>query len=129
MVNRSDCHMFCLFVCFSRENGQNTKIRDENGRRRLLGAQGINTESFFKLQLQRSLSLVFFIYSYPVHIFAIYYFSGLYLQLLKLLHNCEDHFHFYSLSAVHSYDLYHTHIMSFFSYNRYKLNSHLSCFQ
>ena len=129
MVNRSDCHMFFLFFCFSRENGQNTKIRDENGCRRLLGAQSINTESFFKLQLQRSLSLVFFIYSYPVHIFAIYYFSGLYLQLLKLLHNCEDHFHFYSLSAVHSYDLYHTHIMSFSSYNRYKLNSHLSCFQ
>ena len=28
-------------------------------------------------------------------------FSGLSLQLLKLLHNCEDHFHFYSLPAVH----------------------------
>ena len=25
---------------------------------------------------------------------------------LKLLHNCEDLFHLYSLSAVHSYDLY-----------------------
>ena len=30
-------------------------------------------------------------------------FSGLYLSL----HNCEALFHFYSLSAVHSYDLYH----------------------
>ena len=30
-----------------------------------------------------------------------------YLQLLKLLHNCEDLFPFYSLSAVHLYDLYH----------------------
>ena len=38
--------------------------------------------------------------------------SGLYLYLLMLLHNCEDHFHLYSLSALHSYDLYHTHIMS-----------------
>ena len=27
--------------------------------------------------------------------------------MLKLLHNCEDLYHFYSLSAVHSYDLYH----------------------
>ena len=34
------------------------------------------------------------------------------LQLLKLLHNCEDHFNFYSLSAVHIYDLYHIHIIS-----------------
>ena len=34
------------------------------------------------------------------------------LQLLKLLHNCKDHFHFYSLSAVHMYDLYHMHIIS-----------------
>ena len=49
--------------------------------------------------------------------------------LLKLLHNCEDHFHLYSLSAVHSYDLCHVHIMSFSSYNRCKLNSHLTCFQ
>ena len=24
----------------------------------------------------------------------------------KLLHNCKDHFHFYSLSAVHIYDIY-----------------------
>ena len=31
--------------------------------------------------------------------------------VLKLLHNCEDHFHFYSLSAVHIYDLYHMHII------------------
>ena len=28
----------------------------------------------------------------------------------KLLHNCEDHFHLYSLSAVHSYDLSHINI-------------------
>ena len=27
-----------------------------------------------------------------------------------LLYNCEDHFHLYSLTAVHSYDLYHIHI-------------------
>ena len=33
----------------------------------------------------------------------IWYISGLSLQLIKLLHNCEDHFHFYSLSAVHWY--------------------------
>ena len=33
------------------------------------------------------------------------FFSGLSLSMLKLLHNCEDHFHFYSLSAVHIYDL------------------------
>ena len=33
-------------------------------------------------------------------------FSGLSLQLLKWLYNCEDHFHLYSLSAaVHIYDL------------------------
>ena len=31
-------------------------------------------------------------------------------KLLMLLHNCEDHFHLYSLTAVHSYDLYHIHI-------------------
>ena len=30
---------------------------------------------------------------------------------------------------MHSYDLYHIHIMSFSSYNGYKLNSHLTCFQ
>ena len=34
-----------------------------------------------------------------------------------------------SLSAVHSYDLYHIHITSFSSYNGYKLNSNLTCFQ
>ena len=34
-----------------------------------------------------------------------------------------------SLSAVHSYDLYHIHITSFSSYNRYKLKLHLTCFQ
>ena len=27
-----------------------------------------------------------------------------------MLHNCEDLFHLYSLSAVHSYDLYHMHL-------------------
>ena len=31
-----------------------------------------------------------------------------------LLHNCEDLFHFYSLSAVYSYDLYHIHLTSLF---------------
>ena len=34
------------------------------------------------------------------------------LQLLQLLHNCEDHFHFYSSSVVHTYDLYHMCIIS-----------------
>ena len=36
-------------------------------------------------------------------------------QVLKLLHNCEDLFHFYSLFAVHSYDLiiYSLHIILF----------------
>ena len=39
-------------------------------------------------------------------------FSGLSLQLLQLLHNCEDHCHFYSLSAVHIiHDIYHIHII------------------
>ena len=56
-------------------------------------------------------------------------FSGLYSYLLKLLHNCKDLFHFYSLSTVHPYDLYHIHFMSFSSYNGYKLNSHLTCFR
>ena len=42
--------------------------------------------------------------------------------------NCEGRFHLYSLSAVHSYDLYHIH-MSFSSYNGSKLNLHLTCFQ
>ena len=52
------------------------------------------------------------------------------VQLLKLLHNREDHFHLYSLSAVHSHDLYYIQIVSFSSYNGYKLNSaHLTCFQ
>ena len=37
-------------------------------------------------------------------------------------------FHFHSLSAVHSYDLYHIYIMLFSSYNGYKLNSYLICF-
>ena len=52
-----------------------------------------------------------------------------YSQLLRLPHNCKDCFHLHSLSTVHSYDLYHLHIMSFSSYNRYKLNSHLTCYQ
>ena len=30
-----------------------------------------------------------------------------------VLHNCEDHFHIYSLSAVHSYDLYHINFTSY----------------
>ena len=46
-----------------------------------------------------------------------------------LIHSCEDHFHLYALSAVHIYDLYHMHIISFSSYNRYKLNLLLTCFQ
>ena len=45
-----------------------------------------------------------------------------------MLDNCEVHF--YSLYAVHIYDLYyHTHIISFSSYNRLELNLHLTCFQ
>ena len=31
------------------------------------------------------------------------------MNSFKFLHNCEDLFHFCSLSAVHSYDLYHIH--------------------
>ena len=38
---------------------------------------------------------------------------GFNCNCFKFPHNCEDHFHFYSLPAVHSYDLYHIHIMSF----------------
>ena len=38
---------------------------------------------------------------------------GFNCNCFKFLHNCEDHFHFYSLPAVHSYDIYHIHIMSF----------------
>ena len=34
---------------------------------------------------------------------ASFFVSGLSLQLLKLLHNSEDHFCFYSVSAVHVY--------------------------
>ena len=33
-------------------------------------------------------------------------------EFLWLLHNCEDHFQLYSLSAVHIYDLYHMHMVS-----------------
>ena len=58
--------------------------------------------------------------------FNLYLLYDLYACTCKLLYNCEDHFHFYSSSAVHSYDLYCIHIMS---YNGYKLNSHLTCFQ
>ena len=36
---------------------------------------------------------------------------------------------FYSLSAIHSYDIYCIHITPFSSYNGYKLNSHLTCFR
>ena len=39
----------------------------------------------------------------------------------------DDHFHFYSLSTVHMYDLYHIHITSLSSYNGYKLNSQMTC--
>ena len=44
--------------------------------------------------------------------------SKIFVLLLKIIcvnyvkpgkHNCEDHFHLYSLSTVHSYDLYHIH--------------------
>ena len=33
-----------------------------------------------------------------------------FLQVSGEQHNCEYHFHFYSLSALHIYDLYHMHI-------------------
>ena len=33
---------------------------------------------------------------------------------IKLLRNCEDHFPFYSLSAVDICNLYHIHIFSIF---------------
>ena len=36
--------------------------------------------------------------------------SGIH-RLLKLLHSCKDHFHFYYSSVVHIYDLYHMHII------------------
>ena len=48
----------------------------------------------------------------------VFFFFGLSLQLLKLLRNCEDHFHLYSLSAVHIYDLCHilcTHLFLTFA--------------
>ena len=59
MVYRSDCRylpysipFFEFMAIFSRENGQNTRLFEvrhfsmiENGRRRLLGAQSINSES------------------------------------------------------------------------------------
>ena len=34
---------------------------------------------------------------------------------MKLLHNCEDHFNWYSLSAMHSYGLYHVNYMYVFT--------------
>ena len=39
------------------------------------------------------------------------FFSGLSLQLFKLLHNCEDHFVVYFLSAVRIHYLYYMHIV------------------
>ena len=35
---------------------------------------------------------------------------------ILLLHSCEDHFHLYSLSAVHTYDLYHIHLKIHYIY-------------
>ena len=35
--------------------------------------------------------------------------SQLWSNLKAVRNKCEDHFHLYSLSAVHLYDLYHTH--------------------
>ena len=40
------------------------------------------------------------------------FFLGFICNCFKLLHNCEDLFLCYSLSAVHSYDLCHIHITS-----------------
>ena len=40
------------------------------------------------------------------------FFWALFVTAYKLLHNCENHFHLYSLTAVHSYDLYYIHITS-----------------
>ena len=57
------------------------------------------------------------------------FFLSWWVATLKLLHNCEDRFHFYSLSVVHIYDLYHMHTISLSSYDEYKLNSLLTCFQ
>ena len=42
------------------------------------------------------------------------------------VHNCEDHFLFYSLSAVHSYDLYRINFTSFTIRTGYQ--SKFSCF-
>ena len=64
---------------------------------------------------------------YPVE--ASDFFLGFLCNCLRMLDNCEDHFHFYSLYAVHIYDLYHTHIISLPSYNGLELNLHLTCFQ
>ena len=40
------------------------------------------------------------------------FFLGFICNCLSYLHNCEDHFNLYSLTAVQSYDLYHIHITS-----------------
>ena len=39
------------------------------------------------------------------------FFFGTFFATTKLFHNCQDHFRFYSLSAVHIYDLYNLHII------------------
>ena len=64
---------------------------------------------------------------------------GFICNCFKLLHNCEDLFHFYSLSTVHSYDPDHIHFTShldqvetwnFFSENEQKpLFSELICIE
>ena len=62
------------------------------------------------------------------HFEASDFFSGLSLQLLKLLHNCEDHFHFYTLSAVHVYSNYMIYIMCTSSQCQLNNSSqHLTC--
>ena len=43
--------------------------------------------------------------------------GGFICNCFKLLHNYKDHFHLYSLNAVHSYDLYHIHITSLSVYS------------
>ena len=40
------------------------------------------------------------------------FFSGLNCNCFRLLHNCRDLFHLYSLSTAHSYDLYHISFQS-----------------
>ena len=50
--------------------------------------------------------------------------------VLKLLHNCEDHFQFTCVLYLQSTQMIFIiiHIMSFSSYNGYKLNLHMTCF-